>query len=113
MKVDADMNIRFIVLIFFLVFTVAPGFSLEISDEKELTVFVDRSTGEIIVNNPATTNYEIQLFDLTGKEVLRSSNNQETSTTRIQTSQLRKGIYLVRVIPVNGASPITVKVMIR
>lgn len=108
-------NLRSIVLVLLLISTggYAMALSAEAIDEKAVVVFVDSSTGDLVITNHVNGFYEIQLFDLTGKEVLKVVQEPETPTRRIQTSQLRKGIYLVRVSPAPDAPSVTLKVMIR
>lgn len=115
MKELSNNNIRSIVLVILLVLAGSYTFTsaTETSEEKAVIVFVDGSTGELVVTNQVNSSYEIQLFDLTGKEVLKVVQDHETPTRRIQTSQLRKGIYLVRVSPTPDAPSVTLKVMIR
>lgn len=115
MKELFNNNIRSIVLVILLLVAGSYTFvySSETSEEKTVIVFVDGSTGELVVTNHVNSSYEIQLFDLTGKEALKVVQDHETPTRRIQTSQLRKGIYLVRVSPAPNAPSVTLKVMIR
>ncbi len=87
--------------------------SSQVEAEKTVVAYVDGSTGDLVVTNHVNASYEIQLFDLTGKEVIKVVQDPETPTRRIQTSQLRKGIYLVRVTPASNAPSVTLKVMIR
>jgi len=112
---DRISNLGSIVLVLLLLFAInyTYAFSNEISEEKAVVVFVDAFTGELVVTNHVNSSYEIQLFDLTGKEVFKVLQDQGTPTRRIQTSELRKGIYLVRVTPASNTSSVIVKVMIR
>ncbi len=108
-------NIRSIVLVTLLMLTgsYAHAFTSEAEEEKAVLVYVDGSTGDLVVTNHVNASYKIQLFDLTGKEVIKVVQDPETPTRRIQTSQLRKGVYLVRVTPAPNAPSVTLKVMIR
>lgn len=115
MKQLYNPYIRSFVLVILLMLTggYAAAFSSEVEAEKAVIVYVDGTTGDLVVTNAVMTSYEVQLFDLTGKEVLKTVQEAETPTCRIQTSQLRKGIYLVRVTPAPNAPSVTLKVMIR
>jgi hypothetical protein len=115
MKQLLNHNIRslLIVILLFLTGGYAAAFSSEADEEKAVIVYVDATTTDLVVTNPVKTAYEIQLFDLTGKEVVRVVQEPETPTCRIQTSQLCKGIYLVRVTPAPNVPSVTLKVMIR
>lgn len=87
--------------------------SVENTAEKELVVYVEESTGQLVITNRVDANYTIQLFDLTGKEVMKLEQDRENPTRRIETSQLPRGIYLVRVIPAHNVPSKTVKIMVR
>jgi hypothetical protein len=89
------------------------AFSSETPEEKSVLAFVDSSTGELVVTNQVSSAYEIQLFDLTGKEVLKVAQEPESPICRIQTSHLRKGVYLVRVTPSPDAPSAILKVLLR
>lgn len=116
MKKALHHSIRFTVFLLLLILTggYATANYSEAEGEKAVVVYMDGHTGDLVVNNASvTTSYEIQLFDLTGKEVIKVVQEPETPISRIQTSQLRKGVYLVRVTPAPNAPSVTLKVMIR
>lgn len=87
--------------------------SAETPEEKDLIVYVDENSAQLVITNHVDSSYIIQLFDLTGKEVMKLVQDRDNHTRRIETSQLHRGIYLVRVIPAEKAPSKTVKVMIR
>jgi hypothetical protein len=117
MKMKEQNTYQFLKVIILALIFMASGtgsvFSAENTEEKNLEVYVDESSGQLVVTNKVDSNYTIQLFDLTGKEVMKLVQRRENPTRRIETSQLQRGIYLVRVIPAKSAPSITVKVMIR
>ncbi|GAO31335.1 T9SS type A sorting domain-containing protein [Geofilum rubicundum] len=106
--------LKVIALALFLVVSSAGSvLSAENPEEKDLIVYVDENSAQLVITNHVDSSYIIQLFDLTGKEVMKLLQDRDNPTRRIETSQLHRGIYLVRVIPAEKATSKTVKVMIR
>lgn len=79
---------------------------------EETRLFYDSSNHEIVINNSFDGNYIVQVFNLTGTEVLRKEVLKSTST-HIAASQLRNGVYLVRVSPVKNKPSATFKIMVK
>lgn len=79
---------------------------------EETRLFYDSSNHEIVINNSFDGNYIVQVFNLTGTEVLRKDVLKSTNT-HIAASQLRNGVYLVRVSPVKNQPSATFKIMVK
>jgi len=80
--------------------------------ENQLKVFTDSYTGELVMQNPIEGAWQVQLFDLTGKEVFKQQIEEGTMVYRMDRSALRKGIYLLRFTPAPGVEAATIKVML-
>ncbi|ASB50243.1 T9SS type A sorting domain-containing protein [Alkalitalea saponilacus] len=92
----------------------AAGITFDSNEEPVVKTSVSvNSSGDIIVNNPGEKTYTIQVFDLTGKEILRREVISETGVQTLSSSSLRRGVYLVRVTPASNAPSATIKIMIR
>ncbi|TCO08719.1 T9SS type A sorting domain-containing protein [Natronoflexus pectinivorans] len=90
------------------------GATFDFSEEPAVKTTVSVNTnGDIVVNNPDEENYTIQVFDLTGKEILRREVISEIGAQTLSSSSLRRGVYLVRVTPASNAPSATIKIMIR
>lgn len=81
-------------------------------EEKQVKVFTDPYTGELVMQNPIEGAWQVQLFDLTGREVLNQKVAEGTTIYRMDRSALRKGIYLFRFTPAPGGEAATIKVML-
>lgn len=91
--------------------TMASGKTTSTS-EKVTKVLFDSSNFEIIVNNPVDGNYLVQVFNLTGSEIIRH-DVLLSSSARIPASKLRNGVYIVRITPTPNQPSATFKIMVR
>ena len=101
--------------------TVVVGLSAQVSNnnisvadkEKCAEVVYLTDNSEIKISNPVDTDYRVQIYNLTGVEV-KQINNAKSDVLKISTSELKKGIYLVKIYPVpNSAIPAIFKVLIK
>ncbi|NLX72797.1 MAG: T9SS type A sorting domain-containing protein [Bacteroidales bacterium] len=83
------------------------------SQTNSVDVYIDAYTGELVVNNKVSSVYEVRIFDLTGKEVMKATQPQSDLNSRLDISGLSKGLYLVRVSPTPDAPALTIKIMLR
>lgn len=90
--------------------SMAGGFD---ANQPTSTVYVDSFNSEIVVENQVDKDFSVQVFDLTGKEISRSDVSDGSSVVRIKTSQLKRGVYLIRLTPVANAPSATFKIMLR
>lgn len=90
---------------------VQAGNSIE-ENQVKVKVFTDTYTGELVMQNPIEGAWQVQLFDLTGREVLNQKVTAGTTIYRMDRSALRKGIYLFRFTPAPGSEAATIKVML-
>ena len=106
-------------ILFFMAFVI--GLSAQVSNnnvsvadkEKCAEVVYLADNSEIKITNPVDDNYSVQIFNLTGIEVKRI-DNAKPGVFKISTSELKKGIYLVKVSPVpNSAIPAIFKVLVK
>jgi alpha-D-ribose 1-methylphosphonate 5-phosphate C-P lyase len=80
--------------------------------DKITTVFFDNGSSDIIVNNLVEGRFLVQVFNLTGTEIIRQDSLQSTNV-RIPGSKLRNGVYLVRITPTPSQSSATYKIVVR
>ena len=80
--------------------------------ENETAVFFDKFNSEIIIKNIVEGKYLVQVFNLTGTEIIRH-DSLATNTTRISATTLRNGVYLVRVTPTINQASATFKIVVR
>ncbi len=83
------------------------------TNEKSVIVYFDGASNEIVVNNPLESNkYLVQVFNLTGSEVVKYESIQN-NIAKIPTALFRNGVYLVRVSPTPNQPSATFKIMVR
>lgn len=80
--------------------------------EKATSVYYNNASLELIITNPFDGNYLVQVFNLTGTEVLRQ-DVLKTSMARVPASKLKNGVYLVRITPVLNQPSATFKIMVK
>ena len=106
-------------ILFFTTFVI--GLSAQVSNnnvsiadkEKCAEVVYLADNSEIKITNPVDADYSVQIYNLTGIEV-KHINNAKSGVFKISTSELKKGIYLVKVTPVpNSTAPAIFKVLIK
>ena len=74
-------------------------------------VYLEESS-EIKIINPIETEYLVQIYNLTGI-VVKQVENVKPEVSKINVSELIKGIYLVKITPVPNLPSATFKVVIR
>lgn len=84
-----------------------------ISEEKEVAVKFDSSTGNIVVTTPQTESYHVKVYDLTGKEVFDKKVESLSQSTVVESNRLQKGLYLVRIVQEVNNTPLIFKVMVQ
>ncbi len=84
-----------------------------ISNEKEVTVTFESSTGNIVIATPQAQPYHIKVYDLTGKEVFNKKVESLSQSTSVESSRLQKGLYLIRVLQDGNTTPLIFKVMVQ
>lgn len=82
------------------------------TDSTNTSVFYQKSSLELIVKNEVQGKYLVQVFNLTGTEVLRHETIN-TTTVKIPATKLKNGVYLVRVAPVPNQPSATFKIMVK
>jgi len=102
-----------LVNVFFLLASFNLNASNNIEGSVRTTVFFNAASHEIVIINPVSTSYLVQVFDLTGVEINSLNVGAGTSNTRLSTSEMSRGIYLVRVSPVSDAITSTFKILVR
>jgi archaellum component FlaF (FlaF/FlaG flagellin family) len=80
--------------------------------EKCAKVVYHEDNTELIITNPVETEYIVQIYNLTGIVVMQVEN-VKPETSKINVSELNKGIYLVKITPVPNLHSATFKVVIR
>lgn len=84
-----------------------------ISDEKEVAVNFDSSTGNIVIATPQTHSYHVKVYDLTGKEVFNKKVEPLSQSISVEASHLQKGLYLIRVVQEGNNTPLIFKIMVQ
>ena len=82
------------------------------STENVTAVFFDKLNAEIIVRNFVEGKYLVQVFNLTGTEIIRH-DSLRNNIARIPAVSLRNGVYLVRVTPTINQASTTFKIVVR
>ena len=99
--------------LFFMVNLASANTFYSLSDEKEITVAFESSSGNIVVSTLQAQPYHIKVYDLTGKEVFNKKVEPLAQTTTVQSSLLQKGLYLIRVVRDGNKAPLIFKVMVQ
>lgn len=99
--------------LFFMVNFASANSFYSISEEKEVAVKFDSSTGNIVVTTPQTESYHVKVYDLTGKEVFNKKVESLSQTTIVESYRLQKGLYLVRIVQEVNNTPLIFKVMVQ
>ena len=106
-------------ILFFMIVVI--GLSAQVSNsnisiadkEKCAEVIYLTDNSEIKITNPVDSDYHVQIYNLTGIEV-KHIDNAKSGVLKISTSELKKGIYLVKVYPVpNSTIPAIFKVLVK
>lgn len=84
----------------------------EKSETTQSSVFFQNSTQELIVKNEVQGKYLVQVFNLTGTEVIRH-DVMNASMVKIPATKLKNGVYLVRISPVPNQPSATFKIMVK
>ena len=79
--------------------------------ESEITVFPNPVSNQLTILNPATPLYHIAIYDLIGREVLRSEQKNNVVEHKVDLSQLSSGAYLVHILSIEGISLKTIKII--
>ncbi|WP_218598661.1 T9SS type A sorting domain-containing protein [Polaribacter sp. NJDZ03] len=94
---------------FFLTFKESDATVLDVSDNaivlnKNITVFLDNTTQEIVINNNDNLQLKtVKLFNLLGQTIGQWNNlEQETKQQRLKTSKLSDAIYIINIETENG-----------
>jgi hypothetical protein len=82
------------------------------TSENSTTVFFDNLSSEIIIKNFVEGKYLVQVFNLTGTEIIRH-DSLRTNMARIPALNLRNGVYLVRITPTINQASATFKIVVR
>ena len=82
-----------------------------IQEKCAKVVYLDESS-ELMITNPIETEYIVQIYNLTGR-VVKKVENLQPEVTKINISDLIKGIYLVKITPVPYLTSSTFKVVIK
>jgi len=80
--------------------------------EKCAQVIYLEDNSEIKIINPVETEYLVQIYNLTGI-IVKQVENVKPEVSKINVSELIKGIYLVKITPVPNLPSATFKVVIR
>ncbi|HLW07565.1 MAG TPA: T9SS type A sorting domain-containing protein [Marinilabiliaceae bacterium] len=99
--------------LFFMVNFVSANSFYSISDEKEVTVTFESSTGNIVIATPQAQPYHVKVYDLTGKEVFNKRVESLSQSTVVESNRLQKGLYLIRVVQDGNNTPLIFKVMVQ
>jgi len=81
-------------------------------NEKCAQVVYLEESSEIIIKNPIDTVYILQIYNLTGI-VVKKIEDVKPGISKINVSDLIKGIYLIKITPVPDFPSATFKVVIR
>jgi len=84
----------------------------ESDKEKCAQVIYLENNSEIKIINPVDTEYLVQIYNLTGI-VVKQVENVKPEVSKINISELIKGIYLIKITPVPNLPSATFKVVIR
>ena len=82
----------------------------EIIANNEIKIYPNPASTELYIETTSLEKLTVQLFDMTGKEVL--GDIYFTHSTNINTQTLSEGIYFVRITDANGAMVKTQKILI-
>ena len=106
-------------LLYFCFFYIATFVLFAQSDEPVIhdhekcakVVYFEENT-EIIITNPVDTEYLVQIYNLTGI-IVKQVDSIKPEISKVNVSELIKGIYLVKITPVPNLPSATFKVVIR
>ncbi|MFK7781202.1 reprolysin-like metallopeptidase [Psychroserpens sp.] len=81
------------------------------SDFDTIQVFNDSGLKQIVVNGQLKEDTSFILYDIQGREIIRTNLEKDTTTNNINTSNFSNGVYLVQLI--NSSSTISKKIIIK
>lgn len=74
----------------------------EFSSLESFQINPNPATTKIVIRNLTADNYEVAIYDLTGKKIFQSQISDRTSQTDIDVSQLNVGVYVLQIHTTNS-----------
>ncbi|WP_431107062.1 M14 family zinc carboxypeptidase [Winogradskyella poriferorum] len=81
------------------------------SDLETIQVYSDYNNDQIVIKGILTSETQVTLFDMQGRQILNDKLNNRNSTNTLSTTNFSSGVYMVKIS--NKASSISKKVIIR
>ena len=81
------------------------------SDLETIQVYSDYNNDQIVIKGILTSETQVTLFDMQGRQILSDKLNNRNSTNTLSTTNFSSGVYMVKIS--NKASSISKKVIIR
>lgn len=81
------------------------------SDLETIQVYSDYNNDQIVIKGILTSETQVTLFDMQGRQILSDNLNNRNSTNTLSTTNFSSGVYMVKIS--NKASSISKKVIIR
>jgi hypothetical protein len=81
------------------------------SDLETIQVYSDYNNDQIVIKGILTSETQVKLFDMQGRQILNDKLNNRNSTNTLSTTNLSSGVYLVKIS--NSISSISKKVIVK